>query len=596
MKTRVTRKQKLWIAISILLILLLVYSSDRLLFDYSGKLIDAAYRFTNNNKQTAFLLKLNLLSRLEYKLNPFAIKKDLSDGTLSVYDLRFSQNDMAHFKEISEEAKESGYLTENNTWRDAELKYNGKTYKIKAKLRGDLRNHWAGRLKSYGIKMEKEEDYINNFRSFNLFIYEDKFLRPKISDIISNYFGLYDLREELVVVKINGITQGVYYLQEDINQEFLEYNKCSSCQLFSIKDNYFEDHPFNADSGDLIPYGLFTGSGHLTNFDYEISNAEAGEGSLQNEEALQRLEEMFRVIREGDESRLLEFFDLDYISGIEALKVIIGNCHFLTGDNIEIVYSATNSKFYIVPRNEAMAYLQIEKGGFEHEVSMYKNSQSRFSALLTKNNQVRQLRNKKLYNYITTEDLISKVDELNKFYYPYTTSYETNFYSPRYSKFIITTDKKYFEENFKIIRQALEYSKLYINTFQQDNIIELEIIPDSLSQLKLTTLTLTLTQPYAGDITITARDLYNPNLTTTTHLTTPTTEINLAEEVFNLYFSATLDENLYPKQERYLVRIEFSKPVSLVSVQATALNDITSQPLSGNNLRIEKRSLTHILN
>jgi len=583
------KKRRIIIMVVILLLVMLTYKSDKVMFDFSEGFFAKAHKLLAQDNYVAFILKVNLLSRLEYQLNPFFLKKDLSNGELPVFDLRFSKNDMIHFKETSKEAMEIGYLSENNTWRSAELKYGKEVYKIEAKLRGDMRNHWAGKLKSYGIKTEKEK-YVNNIRRFNLFIFEDKLLKGRISRLIANDLGLFDVRDDFVVVKINGITQGLYYLQDQMDELFLDYNKCSNCYAFSLNDNYFEDHPLNRNDGDNKPYGVFLGERHQTSFDYEISKMDLGRGGgIEEEKVLAQAERLFDVIKKEDYKKIIEFFDLDYITSIEALKVITGQSQFTTGDNLEIVYSATNSKFYIIPRNEAIVPLKFERGGFERELAIVREIDLGLPKLLIKNDKIRQLRNKKLYDYITTTDLLTRVDELMDFYIPYAKSYESNFHSPRYLEYLIKEDKKILQQNLRTIKESLEYSKCYINIIEEQNTITLKIMPDSLSQIRFTKFALNLSEPYKGSITLRLEDLYNPSLTRSLTISNEISTIDLTEKINDLYFAARLDEELYPEKTDYIIKLIFwdTSQISINNFEIRMQNDITKEGILSEDIYVQ---------
>ena len=526
------------------------------------------------------------LFRFGDEINPFG-KKNLLDGTLPVYDLELSPADLRHFDNLSMSAIKLGYMpNDKNTWRSAKLSINGKVYDVEARFHGDSPPHWTKNLKSYQIKTDKTE-YIGNMRRFNLIIFEDRFFTAKIARFVSQSFGLQDIRDDLVVLRINGVVQGVYYLQEKIDSTFLEYNQCSNCYATRLTDNWVEDHPYN-----IPPYqsadenGIFWGSGHISPFDYDIANLDIDETEL--DEAFPgskafvqyRLNELFDAVKKNDPD-VIRFFDVDYLSSFEAFRAITGSIHIIAGDNFHMAYKATNGKFYPIPDSEAITILKINKGGFERYLNAFATPIDIFY-LLNQNDELRYLRNKKLYSFITNNTLLEYYDGLVKDYKPYLVSYKTNTYDRKHIKYRLQEDKNILKHNMELIKKNLEYSKAYLNVIESGNNIQIELIPDSIAQLKFDTFRINLSEAYSGTLAFTfIHPTTNISLTKSLAIEKRTNVIELLDIVNGLYFSAGLDENLYPEKRYYSININFNNAdkIFVDSVDVKFRNDITNREI-----------------
>jgi len=111
-------------------------------------------------------------------------------------------------------------------------------------------------------------------------------------------------------MRINGVKQGLYYLQEHINEDFLENNECSNCIIFSSDDNALIDHYLNHN-------GIYVGEGHITPFDNEIGHIKPLKTSLDDKKILYTVNMLYDDIEARDYKKVLSYFDLDQLSSFE---------------------------------------------------------------------------------------------------------------------------------------------------------------------------------------------------------------------------------------------------------------------------------------
>jgi len=537
-------------------------------------------------KQNAFLRAMD-------EVSIFRLKKNLLDGTLPVYNLKLSRNDLEHFDNISGIAKRVGYMdARDNTWRSATIDFENERYDVKVKLHGDLSLHWAERLKSYKIKTAKDS-YINHLRRFNFILFEYRLLRPTITNILAKELGLMDIKGDIVVLKINGLVQGLYYMEEGLDNNFLEKNQCSNCEVIEITDNWIDDHPYTDEGSFLAPYGVLYSSAHYTAFDYEISNIDLEKSDIDKNKVLYSTNNLFQAIKQEDADTLLNYFDIDYLASFDALRVLVADPHFVTGDNIRMAYSATNSKFYPIPKNEELIQLTLERGGFEHALHFYFGRHVDPFYQLIQNDELRQLRNKKLYDYILNnkDRVINEINSLVERYLPYASSYKIQIYSKRYFRYLLKGSADSIEYNMNLVKAVLEYSKSYINVIQKDNIVKFEIIPDSISQIRFDQLKIRLSdgEGYSGNIKFGYRDEGNNSVVESGYVADESSVLDLTEFAGQFYFSAGLDEDLYPRKRTYLIEVVFEDADKVIvdGVDVKMTNDITNQTIKEEDIYIQ---------
>ncbi|MCH8004175.1 MAG: hypothetical protein IH934_06115 [Nanoarchaeota archaeon] len=525
----------------------------------------------------------NSLFRFEDEINIFRIKKNLLDGTLPIYNLELTSKVLGHLDNVSKISVSKDYLDfEINEWKPAKLSIDGKVYKAEIKFHGDNSLQWDGNVKSYKIKLKKDE-YADNKRKFNLILFENRLLNGKTTRILAKEFGLMDIRDDIVILKINGVIQGLYYLQERLDYTFLENNQCSNCEIIKIRDNIFEDHPFHKGGG------VYLFSPHITVFDYELSNVDLFDSELNKDKILYSVYNLYDDVNKNNVENLITHFDIDQLSSFEALRMIIGHPKLVSGDNLRMAYSATNSKFYPIPINEVISELKLINDGFEHHLNKYGNRFSRLFYLLNQDDQLRYLRNKKVYEFISNTNITNEIDELIDKYLPYALSYKTNTHNTRYMNSRIKNTKKIIEHNINLIKDNFEYSKAYINVIEKNNKIILEIIPDSIPEIKFNNLIIYLTKDYSGKLTFAHTNGDNTLSSNSINIKSKTNLIDLMEFVEDLYFSAGLDKDLFPEKRVYKLEIIFddADKVLIENLDISMRNDITGKDIIDDDLYLQ---------
>jgi len=556
------------------------------------------YSFSDNLAQRTNLDFRYLISNSVDKIydfidmvNLFKFRQNIFDGTLTVLHLKLSDNDIIHFDETSKQFVNEGHkISAINTWRNADLRVGADEFSVKVKLHGDSSSHWRNNERSYKVKMNGP--YLNQMRRFNLILFEDRFLRGSTASILAKHFNLYNVKDEIVVLKINGVTQGIYYLQEAFDKNFLERNKCSNCVTFKRSDDYWAGHVRMGDHGLIYDY-----SGHITPFDYDISSSTMSSTDLDHQFLNYKLDQLFTAVKEGDSKKIIELFDIDSLSSFEALRRIMGFTHDIEGDNLILVYSASTGKFTIVPQSEEIRKIRLNNGGIENFMNLNGKEFIPLFYYINQNDNFRLLTNKKIYSLVTQENdvFIKEIEDLNELITPYATSYNMKERSSNYAKFILNYEKDSIHKNMRILKENLEYNKLYANVRTKQNTINFEIIPDSISALTLNSIKLNFSEPYFGKVDLVVKDEFDQVLQRHKFFFEKENleaengkgyEIDVLGKTNELLLMSTLDKELFPKKKTYHLEYVFDKKVNLISSKINVLNVVTSQPLKDKDIHI----------
>lgn len=195
---------------------------------------------------------------LEGLLNPFRNRGVLLESGLPVYNLKIRSQEYARLDSVARESVKKGWMSDDlKVWANGQLFYNGKKYNVKVRLRGDLPNHWQNPKKSYRIRFGNqlvEEDgkmvkaqipFEGGQRQINLIIPQDReYILAHYVNSLMREGGLVSPRDGFVILRINGVLQGVYYEVEHFDKPLLAYHKRPETTIFGQNDRvmHFEQY------------------------------------------------------------------------------------------------------------------------------------------------------------------------------------------------------------------------------------------------------------------------------------------------------------------------------------------------------------------
>jgi len=218
------------------------------LLTYSTTLSRSASKTLGSNRYLALANGL---------LNPFRNQHLLLESGLPVYDLKIKRGEYAKIEKAIEQAAQQGYMSEDSkVWANAKFLYNGEEYDVKVRVRGDLPVHWQGPKKSWRIKFGKEKLEHNGTtieeeipfqgkRQINLILPNDRdyVLAAFVNELMREQ-GLTVLRDQFVILRINGILQGLYYEVEHFDKPLLAAHRRPETTVFAQNDRamHFEQY------------------------------------------------------------------------------------------------------------------------------------------------------------------------------------------------------------------------------------------------------------------------------------------------------------------------------------------------------------------
>ena len=157
-------------------------------------------------------------------------------SSLPRYDLTIAPKETVKLEEKVQLAINSatGLLTdEYNIWAPASLNYNGNTYQVKVKYRGDRVTHWNSHKKSLSIKFDNSSIPGQNNRLTLIIPEERNYLGAAFSKHVANKLGLMVQSDDFVTASINGEDLGLYYTTEQLDADFLQSRSRPLGNLYS---------------------------------------------------------------------------------------------------------------------------------------------------------------------------------------------------------------------------------------------------------------------------------------------------------------------------------------------------------------------------
>ena len=397
--------------------------------------------------------------------NPFVSELNLASKKIINIDININKRDFNKLdKTIENSYSDLTYLNlpfmslNNNPWVDANLTINSLTYDGKLKLHGNNLAHFLREKKSLKIKLSQDNLY-KNIRRFSLIIMNEASIPAMFSYKVQEIFLGYKVQTDLVKVSINGINQGVFFLEERPSKELLEKNGLAGYDI--IKPFNEKDHQYN--------------SYHIFPYMWDIAYTNFKNLSKRN---LGQLATYEKLHQSNDIKTIKAKLDLERLATTGAMSALFNQPKL--GDNESFFYNTSTGRFSNDFRieNSIKAITKIDgRALFDRNLysidEIYKNE---IFINLIQDDDFRLSRNKELWR------ILSKKETLLDLYKNMLETYEDVILSdPTHhnsGKTIVYDDNKKFEalrENFEAIREYLERTEYTITkTNKKDKIIIFE--------------------------------------------------------------------------------------------------------------------------
>jgi len=367
---------------------------------------------------------------------------------------------------------------DNNDYIKTSIKINNEIYQAKIKFHA---LSGVADKSSYRIKFDKDKLYdgmktisLLDLNRFNAPMAYSYYLQEK-------YLGL-KVINKFARVKINGLDQGIYRFEERLGKELLEKNNLSGVDI--IKFNNTWDHQYEDNHNHPFVY-----SQPSIEFD-NISNIDIGQKYI-----------LGKILNQKN-NNIFKYIDKDYWARYMAILAIYGDHRSIYGDNAKYMYNTANGKIYPFLRTEFHLHELITTDNFSFDQALYNASLDNnqkikrfYSGLfvdLIQDNELRALRNKYLYQFVTDrKKILEMYDEINEKMLQITDVDPSNVGPTRFYRIVAGTKRAYLESNLDTIERYLSYSKVYVNLHRYNqNSYLLEIEADTNSPVKINNISL----------------------------------------------------------------------------------------------------------
>ena len=528
------------------------------------------------------------------------------------FKLILSRRDIAHFSELYRRYEAKGgqnYYNQNNVWKKAELFFKGKKYKIKIKSHGkNPTGHRVGKYISFLIDLRGNHQIYNTNR-FSLIIHERIDPRYSLTKDMASRFNLFIQKQKLINLKINNWEEKLYFFEHRLNSSFMEANANSSLKLFSydVSDQEEDKSLILAEKKHIKNFNPLFHSKML-----KESIEEGGITKKNVDEILKRYLALNEAIVNGNPKEIASFFDEEYISSFNVVRLILGYIgHGFSRDNLYVFFNIANGKFYpILTRDNVPDYLS-NNGMIENKINSWKlpwNTSIEIKLalfhLLSQNDYLRQVTYKKLFDFIKQEDNRlpdlhkRRVVELQKFYYLG--------WLKEFLRIVgIGEFKDITKKNFSILKQYLKNSKPQINLTGKGDKLLISIEPKSMSGLAVKKLLFQLPLIFANrTLKFTRHSWFESNKKIMDPETeeflvqvSPTGQVSLNKALYGSIFFDGLDRNSLPLKREYKILLninqsgfEWEKYLTKKNFEIGLLNQVTGELLTNNTLRISDKT------
>lgn len=245
-------------------------------------------------------------------------------------------------------------IRRDKSWIKAKIQDGNEWIDVKLKLHGSSSIHYNDGKYSYRVKM-KGSKLFEEMKEFTLIKTEDVSLAASAANLIAEKLGLIATSGRVVSLVINDGEVGSYYLVEKVKSYYLSkvHGMKKTATIVNENDWTRKDN-------------LLRNSPHMSDQDLFHGHVEAKKGKYQ-EYAISRYKDMTEAVKSRNVEVMTKYFDADYMGRFLALASIFNDVHFMSGDNLNLIYNHENGKFYPLFRKETGVNL------FDKKVWRYKD-------------------------------------------------------------------------------------------------------------------------------------------------------------------------------------------------------------------------------
>ena len=335
---------------------------------------------------------------------------------LPLIELHLSRADTAHFERlythvVGPERNPGRYLAEN-TWRRAQLGYDGQVYDIRVKSHGrDPDGHsemlagWRYRFISLSIKLEAGERILGLNR-FKLIVRNALASAATVMRLAS-HVGAFVQDHRLVRVRITNWPEHLFYFSYSLDDRYLESSG------FGPFRRVFYDYPESGDTDHAMVYSARAPDQY---FEPEVFRGHFELALVQREiparewEPLSQRYAAFNAAISGraeTQTDPAEFLDLGYMQRYETARFVLGlDGHGSQFGNLRVLLNTANGKFYpAFNRDNDLRELDLSAGRTpEFQINTYLSRASPLFHYVATSDVLRQQVYRGIYEFITFGD------------------------------------------------------------------------------------------------------------------------------------------------------------------------------------------------
>ena len=299
----------------------LLYQSDR----------GYAFLMSMGIKIDSFHDRINILKYLkkyqQKNIIENKIKLNINSGS---FDVLNSQK---------QEFIELGYYPDRlKKWMKSTIIVREDPFDVKAKIHGTSVSPLK-KYNKYSYKIKSKIKVLDRKR-FSLILSAEFNPVNIVAQSIASSFDLLAPKGEMALVSINNADFECFYMEEAIKKRFLKKHGFRNYVL--VKPN--DDHNRKEAS---------TGQGHRSGHDMYHGNMEYSGPENLKAVAAKEFDRMSKALSLKDGKKLASYFNIDYMGRFLAVKAIFNDCHSILGDNLRLMYSHDDKKFYPIFRQES---------------------------------------------------------------------------------------------------------------------------------------------------------------------------------------------------------------------------------------------------
>ena len=436
-----------------------VYNNDSLLFRAVDSIDPKVYR------QLHISFVRNQFIKFMDAFNPYVGSLALDSEELPMMDLTLTKKTSDGLKLAMEKSfkdlnfKGWPYMSsQNNPWHRADLMYQGRAYNVKIRLHGTDSIHYRNDKKSLAFKLDKET-LLDNMRRFSLLVINESSISSIFSYKMIELLTGFKVNNYLVKLRINGINQGVFALEEKLSKELLEKNNMSGVDIVRPNDEW--DTQYQAT--------------HETPFNWNLANTKLKNISKRDVGQLLTYDKLYKT---NNIKTIKAKLDLNQLAESEAMRVIFNKQ--IVGDNQKLLYNTSTGKFFRYFRTEntlrEISSSENQKIEFDPDLygvnKLYKNT---LFIKLIQDDDFRLMRNKKIWEFVQRqeelENLYKTIFIANKEAILADANHYTN------GRVLVYDDKnkiKIFSANIEKIRQYLSLYSLKVKVVKNGRNLSLK--------------------------------------------------------------------------------------------------------------------------